>query len=46
MPLTPPAKALMGILVKKFGLPTDSLPQTFGEAYDALERLGRGLFGV
>jgi phospholipase C len=46
MPLTPPARALMGMLVKKFGLPTDNLPQTFGEAYEALERLGRGLFGV
>jgi phospholipase C len=45
-PLTPPAKALMGMLVKRFGLPTDDLPKTFGEAYDALERLGHGLFGV
>jgi phospholipase C len=44
-PLTAPAKAAMGILVKKFGLPANAVPATFGEAYEALERLGRGLFG-
>jgi phospholipase C len=44
-PLTPPALSLMGMLSAKFGLPTESKPRTFGEAYDMLQRLGRGLFG-
>ncbi len=43
-PLTPPAKSLMGMLVQKYGLPTDKEPETFGEAYEQLQRLGRGLF--
>lgn len=34
----------MGMLVQKYGLPTDKEPETFGEAYEQLQRLGRGLF--
>jgi phospholipase C len=45
MPLTPPALSLMGMLAAKFGLPTDVKPTSFGEAYEMLQRLGRGLFG-
>jgi phospholipase C len=45
-PLSPPGLALMGMLVAKFGLPTDEEPKTYGEAYELLERLGRGLFGL
>ncbi len=45
IPLTPPALSLMGMLAAKFGLPTDVKPTTFGEAYEMLQRLGKGLFG-
>lgn len=44
-PLSPPGRALMGILVKNFGLPTDEVPTTYDEAYALLQRLGPGLFG-
>ncbi len=44
-PLTPPALALLGMLTEKFGLPIDKKPTTVGEAYDTLQRLGKGLFG-
>lgn len=46
LPLTAPAKAALGMLVKKFGLPTDAVPETFGQAYEALQRVGKGLFGA
>ncbi len=45
MPLTPPALSLLGMLTEKFGLPTDKKPATIGEAYETLQRLGKGLFG-
>jgi phospholipase C len=45
MRLTPPAQSLVGMLVQRFGLPRDREPTTFGEAYEALYRLGKGLFG-
>jgi phospholipase C len=45
-PLTTPAKAALGMLIKKFGRPPDKEPETLGEAFEALQRLGRGLFGV
>jgi phospholipase C len=44
-PLTPPALSLLGMLAAKFGAPTDIRPKTFGDAYEMLQRLGRGLFG-
>ncbi len=44
-PLTPPALSLMGMLSARFGLPAEPKPRTFGEAYEMLQRLGRGLFG-
>ena len=44
-PLTPPALSLLGLLAAKFGLPTDPKPKTFGEAYEMLQRYGKGLFG-
>lgn len=44
-PLSPPGKALMGLLVKNFGLPTDEVPTTYDQAYALLQRLGPGLFG-
>ncbi|MBV6478265.1 MAG: Phospholipase C 1 [Ignavibacteria bacterium] len=45
IPLTPPALALLGMLTEKFGLPSDKKPTTFGEAYEILQRIGKGLFG-
>jgi phospholipase C len=44
-PLSPPGEALMGMLVRNFGLPTDEVPTTYDEAYALLQRLGPGLFG-
>ncbi|MEO8211063.1 MAG: hypothetical protein ABI840_10920 [bacterium] len=44
-PLTAPALALLGMLTEKFGLPTDRKPKTIGEAYNMLQRIGKGLFG-
>jgi phospholipase C len=43
-PLSPPGRALMGLLVEKFGLPTDEEPKTYDEAWGLLQRLGKGLF--
>jgi phospholipase C len=45
IPLTPPALSLLGMLAAKFGLPSEPRPTTFGEAYEMLERYGKGLFG-
>lgn len=45
-PLTPPALSLLGMLAAKRGLPTDKKPTTFGEAYELLQRAGKGLFGA
>lgn len=45
MPLTPPALALLGMLAEKFGVTNEPKPKTIGEAYDILQRLGKGLFG-
>ncbi|MFZ1321225.1 MAG: hypothetical protein WAT71_06675 [Ignavibacteria bacterium] len=42
--LTPPALSLLGMLTEKFGLPEDVKPTTFGEAYETLQKLGKGLF--
>jgi phospholipase C len=43
-PLTPPAHALMGLLVKTYGHSGDPIPTTYDQAYEVLQRLGRGLF--
>jgi phospholipase C len=45
-PLTPPALSLLGMLAAKHGLPTDEKPTTFGDAYEMLQRAGKGLFGA
>jgi phospholipase C len=44
-PLTPPALSLVGMLAEKFHLPPEEEPKTFDEAYELLQRLGKGLFG-
>ncbi|GAA2908521.1 phospholipase C [Microbacterium keratanolyticum] len=44
-PLTPPAHGLLGLLLARFGMPDEEIPQTFGQAYDLLNTHGQGLFG-
>jgi len=43
-PLTAPAKALLGLLVAKYGAPGEKVPENYAEAHETLERLGRPLF--
>ena len=43
-PLTSPAHGLMGLLLARFN-PGSKPPATYGEAYDAIVRYGKGLFG-
>jgi len=44
-PLTSPARGLLGLLISKYdrGAP---VPETYGDAYDALTKYGEGLFGT
>jgi phospholipase C len=44
-PLSPPGVGLVGLLTARYGAPGDPVPRTYKEAYDAVDRLGRGLFG-
>ncbi|MGN6429037.1 MAG: alkaline phosphatase family protein [Leifsonia sp.] len=44
-PLSPPGIGLVGLLTARYGQPEDRVPRTYKEAYDAVNRLGRGLFG-
>lgn len=44
-PLTSPARGLLGLLMAKYA-PGEPVPTTYGEAYDALQQHGRGLFGT
>jgi len=43
-PLTPPAQGLLGLLLARYE-PGAPQPKTYGEAYDALVKHGKGLFG-
>ena len=44
-PLTAPAQGLTGLLLARFN-PGSKVPTTYGEAYEALFRYGKGLFGT
>jgi len=44
-PAAASARALLGMLPRKFGASSDAVPTAFGAAYAALQRLGHGLFG-
>jgi phospholipase C len=44
-PLSPPGIGLVGLLTARYGAPGDAVPRTYREAYEAVDRLGRGLFG-
>lgn len=44
-PLSPPGIGLVGLLQARYGLPDDQTPRTYREAYEAVTRLGTGLFG-
>lgn len=45
-PLSSPANGLLGLLIAKFGKPGDPVPETYGDAVDALIDHGTGLFGT
>lgn len=46
--LSPPAKGIIGMLIERYGTEAErqNPPKTFGDAYSALTKYGRGLFGV
>ena len=44
-PLTAPAQGLTGLLLARYN-PGSKAPQTYAEAYDAVVRFGKGLFGT
>lgn len=44
-PLTSPARGLLGLLLERED-PGTPVPATYGEAYDALQKHGQGLFGT
>lgn len=44
-PLSPPAVGLLALLVAKYGDDDEPAPKTYREAYDLVDRLGKGLFG-
>lgn len=43
-PLSSPAKGLLGLLLARYA-PSMPVPETYGDAYDALVAHGKGLFG-
>lgn len=43
--LSPPAVAMLAVLLSKYGQPGDPLPKTYADAYELLEKHGRELFG-
>lgn len=43
-PLTPPGRSMMGLLVEAYGAPGEPPPETYGGAYETVQRLGKGLF--
>jgi phospholipase C len=45
-PLSSPATGLLGLLVARYGVPGEKIPETYGEAFDALTEHGQGLFGT
>lgn len=45
-PLTSPASGLMGLLIARYGKPGETVPDTYGEAFDSLMEHGKGLFGT
>ncbi|MGR2751532.1 alkaline phosphatase family protein [Agromyces arachidis] len=45
-PLSPPARGLLGMLLAKYGDGSEPDPQTYGEAYELLQKYGTGLFGA
>ena len=43
-PLSTPAQGLLGLLLARYE-PDAEVPDTYGEAFDALVKNGKGLFG-
>ena len=44
-PLSPPGRGLLGLLLAKFAPPGTPVPETYGQAYEHLEKYGSRLFG-
>jgi phospholipase C len=45
-PLSPPGVGLMAMMVAKYGEKGEKVPKTYREAYELVDRRGRGLFGA
>ncbi|MWB97394.1 alkaline phosphatase family protein, partial [Agromyces seonyuensis] len=45
LPLSPPAKGLLGLLIAKYGAEDEPEPETYADAYRLLREHGMGLFG-
>jgi len=45
-PLSSPARGLLGLLIARYGKPGEPVPDTYGDAFDALMTHGTGLFGT
>lgn len=45
-PLSPPARGLLGLIIARYGAPGERVPDTYGDAFDALMEHGTGLFGT
>ncbi|MGP3535814.1 alkaline phosphatase family protein [Microbacterium sp. RD1] len=45
-PLSPPGVGLMALLVAKYGEKGDKVPKTYREAYEMVNRRGKGIFGA
>ena len=43
--MSPPGVGLVGLLMARYGAPGAKVPVTYKDAYQAVNRLGRGLFG-
>ncbi|WP_210506213.1 alkaline phosphatase family protein [Naasia sp. SYSU D00057] len=44
-PLSPPGVGLVGMLIARYGAPGDTVPATYKEAYELLQKRGKGIFG-
>ncbi len=45
-PLSPPGRGLLGLLLTKYAPAGTPIPETYGQAYESLEKYGNSLFGV
>jgi phospholipase C len=45
-PLSPPGIGLVAMLIAKYGTPGENIPATYKEAYEVIQKYGRGVFGA